>query len=139
MNSYNRKVPPESFCNHEYPYVSRIAEFVFKRINIFELKVTVADKAVHSLPNHAKSLLYCLFKRPADRHHFADAFHTRTDLLCNTFELAKVPARNFTNDIIQCRFKTGSGSFSNCILQFVQAIAQSKFRRNKGKRVSRSF
>ena len=79
----------------------------------------ISGKSVHTLSHHPESFLYRFFKSTSDSHNFSDALHRGSDQLGHSFELIQIPARNFTNDIIQSRFETSGSHFCNRIFNLM--------------------
>ena len=61
-------------------------------IDVGDDELFVFAEAVHTLPDHAESLLDCLFKGATDSHHLADRLHATAELTRHTVELTEIPA-----------------------------------------------
>src|SRR4030042_2557434 len=133
---FNGKAMFKCIGNYKYPHVGGFGQFLF---DVAEFQVTVAHKTVHTLTDHAQSLLYGLFKSSANGHNFSHAFHTASDLFGYPYEFVEVPARNFADDIVKSRFKKGRGGFGYGIFYFVQTISDAEFGGDKSQRITGSL
>src|SRR5580700_1213237 len=80
----------------------------------------------------AHALAERLFKRSADGHHFADAFHLGAEDGLRAGEFFELPAGNFDDYVIDGRFKTGGRFAGDVVLDFVQKIADGELRGDFG-------
>ena len=62
----------ECFVNGENTFVGRFLQSVF---HVLYFKIFVVYESVHSLSNHADTLLDGFFESPAYSHYFAYGFH----------------------------------------------------------------
>ena len=53
-----------------------VGRFTESSIKVFNLEFLVLNKAMHALPNHAKSFLNSFFKVTTNSHNFTDRLHT---------------------------------------------------------------
>ncbi len=76
---------PESFRNYKNTFIGRFAQCL---IEIRNNQFLVFYKAMHSLSDHAQSLLNSFFKSTSDGHHFPYRFHGRSQFLVYTMEFS---------------------------------------------------
>ena len=88
----------EGLGDGEDTQVGRISQFL---VEVVELRVVVAHKAVHALTNHTEAFLHHLLEATADTHDLTHRLHGRTDLTAYTGELGEVPAGDLTNHIVE--------------------------------------
>ncbi len=88
----------QSLGDGEDTEVGRIGKLL---VQVVELGVVVAYETVHSLTDHAQTLLEHLLERAADRHDFTYRLHRRTDLAAYTGKLGKVPTGNLADHIVE--------------------------------------
>ena len=72
MNLIDRIASLHGLGDDKHTLVGRFAESLVDVINLNDL---VFDKAVHTLTNHAETLLYCLLECSSDCHHLAHRLH----------------------------------------------------------------
>ena len=94
----------ECLSDGEDTEVGRISQFL---IEVVELRMVVANESVHTLTNHAETLLDHLLERAADTHNLTHRLHRRTDLTAHASELREVPAGYLTNHIVEARSHVG--------------------------------
>ena len=107
--------------------------------DVVDFQLLVAHKAVHALSNHAQSLLNGLFKSAPDGHHFAHGFHRTTQFAVDSAELAQVPAWDFADHIVECRFEEGGSRLGHRVLQVEEPVAQTQLCRHKCEGIARRF
>ena len=73
------------FGNDENSFVGGFLQCL---VDIVDAEFLVVDVAVHSLANHAESLLDDFLERAADSHDFADGLHARPQHAVDAAELA---------------------------------------------------
>ena len=103
---------------------------------VAEAEVPVTYKAVHPQPGHSQSLLYSFLKGASDSHNLSHALHAAAYLMSYAVKFIKIPARYLADDIIERRLKTGSGNTCHRVTELMQAVAESKLRRNKGQGIA---
>jgi len=133
VDLFHRVAGLHGIANHKDPHVGRLVQ---RFVDILYNQFPVLNETVHSLAYHAQSLLYGFFKSASDRHHFPDRFHAAANLPGNTPELAKVPAWDLADHIIQCRFKKSRSDPGNGIFQLVQPVSQGQLGSHKSQRIS---
>ena len=72
LYSLHGKALLQRLCNGEDAQVGRIGKFF---LQVVELGMVVAHKAVHTLPYHAQALLNHFLERPANGHYLAHRLH----------------------------------------------------------------
>ena len=82
------------------------------------------------------SLTESLFERPADSHHFSDAFHLRAEHRLGSGEFFELPSWNLHDDVIDGGFEAGRGLAGDIVLDFVEPVSDSQLRGDLGNRES---
>ena len=122
----------ESLCNSEDTQVGGVLQFV---VEIVETGVVVTHKSVHSLTNHAQSLLYHLLKRATYCHNLANRLHRRTDKTAHSGKLGQVPTGNLAYHIVELRSyvcRVGGSHLTN----LVEGITKGNLCSNKSERIT---
>ena len=74
-------------------------------VEVVHMQLLVLGEAVHTLTNHTKTLLDGIFEGTTDSHYLTHRLHARTDFAIYATELAEVPTREFSYDIVECRLE----------------------------------
>ena len=122
--------------NDEDTLVRRLTQ---RRVDVVDLQLLVLHIAVHSLSNHAQTLLDSLLEVATDGHHLSDRLHGAAQLLVHTAELAQIPARNLTDHIVEGRLKEGRGGLGDGVLQFEESVAQAKLGGHESQGIARGL
>ena len=61
------------------------------------------------------AFLQGLLKIPSDGHRFADGFHLRIQRRIRRRKFFKIETRDFSDDVIECGFKTGRRRFGDIV------------------------
>ena len=110
-------------CNDEDTLVGRLLQGF---VDIFDYKFLVLDETVHSLSDHAQTLLDSLFEGASDGHHLTYALHAAAQLSIHTTELSEVPTGYLTYHIVKSRLKECAGGLCHRVLQLKQAVSQTQ-------------
>ena len=105
-------------------------------VDVVDCELAVACKSVHSLTDHAESLLDRFLEGAAYGHNFADRFHRRADLAAHAVELAEIPARNFADDIVEGRLEESRCLLGHGILEIEEPVAESELGGHECQRIA---
>ena len=72
VNLIDRIASPHCLGDDEHALVGRFAKSL---VDVIDLNDLVLDKAMHTLADHAETLLYCLLEGTTDGHHLAHRLH----------------------------------------------------------------
>ena len=89
--------------------------------------------------NCPNCLLYRLFKRPSNAHHFTNAFHAAAQQPAHAIKLLQIPTRDLDDAVIQTGFETCRCHFRDGILDFIKWDAQTEFCCDERKRIACRF
>ena len=101
--------------------------------------VLIATEAKAADFQPAQGFLKRLFKRPADGHCLADAFHLRGEGRIGFGEFFEGEARNLGDDIIDRRLEAGHRFAGDVVRQFMQSVADGQLRGDLSDRKARGF
>ena len=113
-----------------------VCRFVQSLFDVWNDQLFVFHKPVHSLSDHAQSLLQSLFEGTANGHDLSDRLHAGAQFTGYSVEFTQVPTRDLADYIIQGRLKEGTGGFGNGVLQIEQAVTQSQLGGYEGQRIT---
>ena len=123
----------ESGCNGKNTGIGRVAKRIVQIV--YDIRL-VADESVGSLSDHPKAFLDRFFEIPSDCHHFPYALHAGPQHPGNTFEFCKIPARDFTDNIIERRLEKGRSRPGYAVFQLEKTISETQFCRNGSERIT---
>ena len=101
MRFFDRPPFFEKLVKGKKPPICRLGDLFFR---IFDRMGIVSESGSADV-EHADGFLQCFWKRPADRHHFANAFHFSADASVCRAQLLDIPARDFDDDVIERRLE----------------------------------
>ena len=87
----------ERFADDEDAGVRRLPQGC---VDVGDDEFFVFAEAVHTLSDHAKSLLDCLLKGATDSHHLADRLHATAELSRDAVELTEIPAWYLADTVV---------------------------------------
>ena len=87
----------ECFADDEDAGVGRLPQGC---VDVGDDEFFVFAEAVHTLPDHAESLLDGLLKGATDRHNLTDRLHATAELTRHTVELTEVPAWYLADTVV---------------------------------------
>ena len=87
----------QRLCNGKDTQVGGVSQLL---VQIVKLGMVVAYETVHTLTNHAQTLLHHLLEASSDAHDFAYRLHRRTNQTAHACKLRQVPARNLTDHVV---------------------------------------
>ena len=104
------------------------------KVDIFICAITAKPETLDL--ERPQRFLQCFFKRAADRHRFAHAFHLRRQCRVGLWKFFKRKPRHFDDAVIDRRFKACRSFARNIISDFVEGITDREFRCDLGDRKS---
>ena len=122
----------QGLCHGEDAQVRGVRQLV---VQLVEMHMVVAHKAVHPLAYHAQALLDDFLERTADGHDFAHRLHAGTDVARHALELRQVPARYLADEVVQRRSHVSRVRRSH-LANLVEGVAQGNLGGHESQRVA---
>ena len=121
------------FRDDEHAFVCGFAQCC---IDVVDLQFLVFNKAVHTLSNHAQSLLDGLFEGATDGHYLANRLHRRAKFLVYAAKFAQVPTWYLADNVVEGGFEECAGGLCYRVFQFEKSVTHAQLGRNESQRIA---